>query len=558
MSPHPGAPLFEESDRTELTRQILQEVRGGNLQTANQEVRRVLRELSLVSLWFALKYVAGFSGPFSELDEDVDVDSCNFYQRHERREGARCAVFMPRGFYKSTVFTTGSTWWDLVRNPSLKICIGNAKESNSEEFMGVIARTFDSNELFQWLFPEYAVNYNALARWSTKEMVVPTRRRYAKEPSVACIGVGGASEGNHYNRLKLDDLVGLKSLNADRRSNAEMYKTLNWMLANQRTLLHSVRRDQVWVIGTRYGIDDVYKSVADSLAEVEGYVGRYEISEDNPVWTLYNREVIEDGRAIKPEIMDQDSFEQLLKDDWWTGVTQYRNAPEESGLNELYDYAVGESEMEYDRHLGWSISYWAGGEEKRFLLSECDVGTGGDPAASEKYVNARTSKSAVVVWLQDPLGNYHLIEERAGYVGTNEFMGWLFACKGKFRGAHRLTVLEQNGPFKMLGGQLRDLERQKGVPLNLVSVVAIGDKDARIRTVFEPLLAQKRVFCVKGVGLEFRSEVGSFPQGRTKDTMDASSHVIPKLVRPERQEDRERRKRRRQIRRAVVNMKTGY
>lgn len=540
-------------------KQLIEEISGPNpIETANEQLRDAVAELVLVNLWFALKFVAGYAGPYDELDIGVDIDSCNFYQEYCEEPGARCAVFMPRGHYKSTIFTTGATWWDLLRWPELKICIGNAKKENAAEFMMLVARMFDSNDFVKWLFPGYDVNYNSLDRWNTSELVVPVRRKYAKEPSVASIGVGGASEGNHFNKLRWDDLIGLKALNADRRSNAEMFKSVNWMLTNQRTLLHKVGRDQVWIIGTRYGVDDAYTQIAEKLKRIVGYGARYELNPDEPVWTLYNREVEEDGQIIKPEVIDREELEALAKDDWWTYVTQYKNAPEESGLNEFNSYETGTSQLEYQSHRGWLLSYWTGTETVEMSLGECDVGLGADPAATERYISARTSKSAVVVWAHDWMDNLHLVSCNSGYVAAHEFIDWIFAAKKKFQGSMRVSCIEMNAGFKMLGPMIRREEQARTMPVNLRGTPAVGEKDARIRTVFEPLLAGRKIYLCEGVGTDFLAEKGAFPQGHTKDVLDASAHVIPQLHRPEPPEERQRRQVRRENHRVGRSRITGY
>lgn len=559
FTPHPKATrLNGEEDPAQIFRQVRDELVSGNAQLANVELQGFVHDLTLCNLWFALKVVAGFAGPFDELDEGTDVDSCNFYQ-NRNVPGAKNAVFMPRGHYKSTVFTTGGTWWDSICWPALKTAIINAKEDNSVDFMKVVKHAVEDNELLWWAFPEFAVDYKSLERWNDRELVFPTRPKYAKEPTVGVISLGGASEGNHFRKLKIDDPIGLKALNADRSSGAEMFRAMNWILSSQRTLLHKWADDQVWIIGTRYGPDDAYTSVTSKAARIVGYPASYEVNEDDPIWTVYNREVKEDGEIIKPDIITQDGLEELAKDDWWTYVTQYQNQPEKSGLAEFNEFQLGKAELVYEKPTGWLLTNQGpGGEHHSFLLSECDVVQACDPAATEKYINARTSRSAVVVWACTPLGDYVLCGCQAGYVGANEMISWMFSNKKKFEGTLRMTALEQQGAFKLLGQQIREKQADLGIPLNVRPVAAIGDKDARIRTQFEPLLAQHRVFVCEGVGEDFEIEKKGFPQSRTKDVLDASAYALDQLIRPESADERERRSVQREKWRANRNTVTGY
>ncbi len=559
FSPHRRATrLSGENDPQLIFQQVRDELLGGNAQTANAELRGFVHDLTLTNLWFALKVVAGYAGPFDELDEDVDIDSCNFYQTYDV-PGAKNAIFMPRGHYKSTIFTTGGTWWDALRDPTSKTALINAKEDNSVDFMKVIKHAVEDNELLWWVMPAFAVDYKALERWNDRELVFPTRPKYAKEPTVGVISLGGASEGNHFRKLKIDDPIGLKALNADRSSGAEMFRSMNWILSSQRTLLHKWETDQVWIIGTRYGPDDAYTLVTTKVARVEGYPAQYDINLEEPIWTVYNREVKENGKIIKPDIVTESGLAELAKDDWWTYVTQYQNQPEKSGLSEFNEFPSGKAELVYEADMGWSLTYQGpGGEHHTFLLAECDVVQACDPAATERYISARTSRSAVVVWALTPLNDYVLVSQRAGYVGSSEMISWLFANKRKFEGVMRATMLEAQGAFKLLGAPIREKEIELGIPLNLRAIPAVGDKDARIRTQFEPILAQHRVFVVEGIGEDFEVEKKGFPQSRTKDVLDASAHAVAALVLPESGEDRDRREAQRNRWRAGRNTVTGY
>ena len=82
IAPHPEAPLFsQEKDPALVLKQAISEIssQGGFRDT--EQIRQLLRQAGFVSLWFYLKFIAGYSGPYNLLNTDLHVEMCNFRQR---------------------------------------------------------------------------------------------------------------------------------------------------------------------------------------------------------------------------------------------------------------------------------------------------------------------------------------------------------------------------------------------------------------------------------------------------------------------------------------------
>ena len=83
FSPHPKAPTFsQDADPRSLLTDLIKEVTSQNFHVTDSMIQ-LIREAGYVSLWFYLKYVLGFSGPYEKLDDKLHLAMCNF--RHLSR-----------------------------------------------------------------------------------------------------------------------------------------------------------------------------------------------------------------------------------------------------------------------------------------------------------------------------------------------------------------------------------------------------------------------------------------------------------------------------------------
>lgn len=348
--PHKDAPLYANENPQTLFRQAISEITSGNLATT-ESVRQLIRQTGLVNLWYYVKYIAGYSGPFDKLNTDLHLDMCNFRQRM-LYPGVRGFIAIPRGHLKTSIVTEGGCSWEGRRNPDIRVRVTGAISDTAQDFIRAIKATYDSNDMAEWLFPESTPSASQ-ARWNDTELVLPNRTKTYREATFEYGGVGGASEGHHYDLHVVDDMIGLNMLNAARQANAQMITTRNWFWASEKTLLVSMRTSRVIVVGTRYAIDDVY----DDIIRRGGTFYGYPLKQYNPIpggrWHVYYRKAIEDGRIVYPEEFTQEAYDEMARDDWWTWVTQYLNDPQEAGLSEFNQYSLNTTTMEFDNGEWW-------------------------------------------------------------------------------------------------------------------------------------------------------------------------------------------------------------
>lgn len=460
--------------------------------------------------------------------------------------------------------TEGGTAWDLIRDPTKSYKIVNAIIDYASNFLEAIERIFDSNELIKAILPEY-VPTNKNKDWNAHRMVLPNRKVGRREANIEIGGIGGAAEGKHYDGLKVDDMFGLKALNAMKQSGAEMVKSKNWFKTNTATLLNGPDRCPIWVSGTRWAIDDGYDDIfRDSKVFAGTNPENYKLAEDG-IWNVFFKRAIEDGVPIFPEDFSLVFYDKLKKDDWWTYITSFMNSPQDSGLAEFSAYDLKKCYLDYDKDNGFIIGY-SGSEP--ILLSSCNVIIACDPAASEFYVTARTSQSAVIVLATAPDGKQFVINIKADYVPVSTMFSWLFHFAEIYSGYFNQTVMELQGPFKLLGPMLREKElerreealREGKKPINLMvnGVGKLGNKDSVIRSNLEPCLQAGKLYCESTVYDLLYEQIMGFPQSTKKDILDAVSLGVQSNYKPRNEEEIARKKNRvNKFKRRRVNV-AGY
>jgi hypothetical protein len=403
ISPHKDAPLYAcpHEAQQELLRQAITEITSeSGFNVGNPDVRELLRQTALVNMFFYLRFVLGFSGPYTLLTPDLHLDMCNFYQL-TREKGTWAFGCLFRKGYKSQTWTCGGTSWDILRDPNWEEVLASNVIERSIEFNSYIQDGFENNELMAVLFPEFVPPAEGRTEaWNSKMTRVPCKR--GKKPNVRVVAVGGSIQGLHGNSFKVDDLIGEHMLDANRRLGADNEKARNWLISAIRNIPNSKATSNIFVLGTRYGPDDAYSEVWKSMKKFYGYtLGEPWTEKPGGEWTVYYRSISEDygdGKAtsILPQVMTDDELETIQREDPWTYWTQQINMSTYSGLSELIDYHTRECTLDTDVDGQLVVTYvdHLNGKHVDTPLAHLDVIAACDPAASSERKSIRTSKSA--------------------------------------------------------------------------------------------------------------------------------------------------------------------
>jgi hypothetical protein len=523
--PHQQAPMFDhDSNPAEVVRQVVSDIQSGNYPTA-ERYREVYRQAALVSLFFFTKLVMGFDGPYDELNYTLHVDMCNFVQR-QIRPGRKAAGFLFRSGLKTTIGSKAKMAWRLTRNPNLRIGIGSSIVDRAQEFRDAVKNLYDNNELFHWLFPEKKPA-ELQPRWTQKDMVVPDRTMNLPEPSIKVFAIGGSTAGIHVDDLNLDDIVDDSQLDSGRLSSADMVRTANWLQANIPSLVISWLQSTVMLWGTRYAADDPYEWILEDVAAKYGYWEGmdYPLNPEGE-WHIYYRQGLEFGDVAYPARLTKKGLAKMLETNPWTYWFQYINNVQKGGNSEFGDYAVGRCFVDWRPELDdWVVTLVEPHRktQREYLLSNCDVVQAVDPAGSETRTSSRTSRSAHGVIVTTPDYKRIVIDGHCDYVAaTTTLFDWMFEAFERYSFI-RVTALEVQGPFKVLRAAIDQAQQLRQQWINVSPVTAPGNKDARIRSVVQPLLHQGNLYCVDSVRDVLMGEIKSFPNGHKKDFLDMLS-----------------------------------
>ena len=162
----------------------------------------------------------------------------------------------------------------------------------------------------------------------------------------------------------------------------------------------------------------------------------------------------------------------------------------------------------------------------KFPLSECDFILAVDPAGTDHYVSARTSKTVVLGLATHWTEVRVIFSLHAGYYSTLEMFDHMFQDAYKFRDYLRKTYLEANAGFKVLEPLLKREQVMRGKYLSLHAFPSVGDKTIRIRNDLQPLLDRGLIYCLDTYRDEVEGELISFPQSEHRDILDALSIAV--------------------------------
>lgn len=240
-------------------------------------------------------------------------------------------ILLPRSHYKSTELTIGggiqlalpddtnTEPWPSCLGTNCRILLGHEVRDSAALFLNEITQHFLTNPLLMGLFPE-CVPDPKKHRINKNELELPRLKRW-KEPTFSTIGTGGSAQGQHFNFIKADDLIGAKA----RDSPTEMEGAKLW-IDNIQALLVTPKEDHIDFIGTRWAYDDVYAHIEKVYgSKLKRYVRG--IEEKDPITG--------ERRFIFPENFDDDSVE-ILRKNKKVFASQYANDPKE-GASEFQE-----------------------------------------------------------------------------------------------------------------------------------------------------------------------------------------------------------------------------
>jgi phage terminase large subunit-like protein len=468
---------------------------GGLVDRSNPEqLRNKLREECTKSIYFLARAVLGFR----DLTPDLHLPVANFLQ--DPTISNRKLLILPRGHFKSTLMSIACPIWrllpkhegweeDQTDGPNSRILLSGSTATNAEHFLRRIKAVFESNQLFQWLYPELIPDWTKVKKWTETEIQIPRPKAFP-EASIETIGAGGKITGRHFTDMYKDDLIEVSIAN----SPDEMLKIIEWQEYSE-SLLEQPERDRDYMCGTRYAQNDLY-----------GYV-----KDNDKRYVVYERKAIESGVPIFPQRFTLEGLGEMARRKPYIYSTQYMNNPIDPSI--------------VDFKAKW-LKYYKLTEKGQILLPDGKVIDPRklnsyilvDPAISEKKSAARTA--IVNLGVFDP-EHIFVLHAKAMRINPYETITTVFSL-AKILRPHKVGV-ETVAYQKALKFFMEMFSQQLGIYLSVEELKpGGGSKEARIRGLIN-YFASGSIW-IREEFAELIEEYLSFPNGKFRDLMDALSY----------------------------------
>lgn len=402
-------------------------------------------------------------------------------------------AMLPRGTLKTSVITIGGTIQWLLNWPEDRVALDSETMTKSRGFLTEIKGHFESNkklrEVYKTIYGFYPYEKGMKQQWSTEMVVMPSRTKARKEPSIDCFGIGTTRNGFHYDIAFLDDLH--SEINTKTKEEIDKVK-------EHRKLMYSLLdpgAPQV-VICTRWAYTDAYQEIIDEEHEDFNFITRSAQSISGELFY---------ERRLTRRVLDR--FKRLLGPYLYS--CQYLNNPTDT------DDAV---------FLRENFKYMS-----REQMSKKKINWYGlvDPS----YDGPSSDYCAIVIAGIDAGGNYyvkHVVREKMTYLQLIEKMFELQAIFTPVR-----WCMEIIGT-KVLEHTLKDQESKKGRSLRVHLIRARNKaKTDRIKAL-SPFYDGGQVFhCISAPGIsDLEDELADFPRAKHDDVSDCLANIFEVATRP--------------------------
>lgn len=443
-------------------REVEEEVAG---MTSGQT--EALREHARADLYFCCKGVLDYD----QLRPSTHLPLCSYMVVEDR---LRRLTLMSRGHLKSTICTMGDSIRLALINPNIRILIASANATKAESFLTEIKNHWmkESSTLCQ-LFPELVPPKfgGPGSDWSASSASL-NRDATFKESTWNTIGAGGSGTSQHFNRLKLDDIVDEQH----KQSRADMERVKIWNRSSEE-LLDNQNTDTIDWIGTRKTVDDVYNDIMETYGE--------ELS-------VFLREPIENGEVIYPLKFNMEKFKRMMQtkpEEWFH---DYMNNPIGKGGK---DWGEGWLKFFILTEDGNGVYY----EEphtrimRRWKLAELDIVITVDPNSGKLFA---PDKAAICVHGISPRKDIFVLSSRSDRWTPDGLVDEIW--RDALRWRPRVIGIEEAGQINT-DFYLKKKCVEEGISFQIVPIPHKNiEKEIRIRKALDTPIRSGRLFVQPG------------------------------------------------------------
>ena len=443
---------------------------------------------------------------------------CSF---HDTCELMRRLFLYPRTHFKSTIITISGSIQDVVKDCNVTMLLAAATAENAQRFLEEIKQHFMNNDVFRWLYPEFVWDSAKIApRWNKQEMEVP-RETFVREPTIDTLGARGEVISRHYQKIKLDDIIGEKEY----KSEGEMRATCEWLGGVESLLVPPFHQRQIDIVGTRWKPDDAY-AYAEFIygGGREAPIKRLgpHVHKKGSRLGILSREVREGGKPIFPEMFSEQQLAELQRADPERFAAQYMNNPYASGLAAF--------------ETGWLKYYnYVEGGLNRIKLEDVDKPVRidrlptfilCDPSLGETKRSDRTAIHVIAILLAEH-PRLIMLESFIQRIPPNLIIEKLFEFYKKYMWT-RAVSLETVAFQKALKYWIEQLQIERGLVLPIHEFQGgrtQGAKVARIKGL-QPICRAGQLYISQGFG-DFIDEYQAWhPTAKHDDGLDCLSQIL--------------------------------
>lgn len=423
--------------------------------------------------------------------EDVSGRGLEDQFRHQNKN---LLLLMPRGTFKSSVVTVGFTLQMLLNEPNVRILIDSETYVKAKAFLSEIKGHLEGTEAYREIFRAiHGVYPNGMGigqkkrnnlLWTTNELVVASRSKPLKEPSIMVSGIDKAVNGLHFDLIIMDDLHSERNV-----TNKEQIDQVvqHWQLAY--SLVDPGK--PIIVIGTRWHFADLYQEILDKHRD------EYNI--------LIKRAIKKDGTAFFPSRLPLEELEKIRNKQGIAHFSrQYLNEPvsEEDATFKRENMVRREWGLVAGRPMNWYLMV--------------------DPSFEGPYSDFAALVVAGMDYQRD-IYVRHVLRKKLTYAGIIQ---GIFDLNHRYK--PKTIVVKVVGVAKSLMYELNNEQKRRGVWLPVREVRdSKHSKEERIRGL-APFYEFGHAFHIADCPqlLDLEDEMLKFPLAEHDDILDAYASLL--------------------------------
>ena len=470
---------------------------------------------------------------------DVHEEMFLFFQRSleeamEEGAGDNAAALIPRDHQKSFCIAVACSW-AITKYPWFTVAYVSSNPTLSERQLTVIKNIFKS-DAHRELWPEmlnYVIHprtkeyeHKAFGTWTQVAIAVdhPDRPKSEKDPTISATSAKSTNTGAHVKVVIFDDLVTNENYRsaAEREAIREVYQSYASIAT-----AGSIK----WMVGTRYGDNDLYASLKEKVYEIFDDDGI--VTETKPLWKWFERTVETSkkydgtGTFVWPR--------QKMPDGNWYGFNQTELGKKKAEAFNLelyyaqyYNDPNAASEAKITRNCFMYIqpnmleqrqNRWYYGSKE--LKLACGMDLAFSEGSGIRKVKRDYTSIAVTAW--DNEGYLYILDLQRFQTAKAEVYYEKLLSMHEYWDFREVTV-ETNAGGAVVANFIQDEIRRAGHTLVVKSQhknQAQGTKEERNSQLFEPLYRNKSVYHTKGGYTRLLEEELSLTKPPHDDLKDA-------------------------------------